>query len=239
MNHHDYWAIAEADIEIQNPVTDRKLRQLDDYCDMRDGLRVLDVGCGKAWLMRKWAEQHDIEGTGLDVNRSFLEFARNHPPKRGQITYLEGAAESLAPAPASYDVALCLGATFALGGFVQAVEWMVRAVKPGGTVVIGDLSLKHRPAVNTHQHWPLDATELAAVMQRHGTEVGALISASDADFERYASHHRHSTVRWVIQNPNHSDRDEVAEKSSADWMYYLRTIRPHLGWTILVGHKVG
>ncbi len=238
MNQNDYWAIAEADIEIQNPVTDRKLRLLDDYCDVRDGLKVIDIGCGKAWLMRQWAERYDIEGTGLETNPAFIEFARNRRLKRGAITYIEGPAENFAPEAASYDVALCLGATFALGGFVQAAEWMVRAVKTGGAVVIGDLTLKHRPAVNTHQHLPLDAIELAAVMQRHGVEVSALISASDADFERYASHHRHATIHWAVENREHPDHDEVLNKSSDDWTYYLRTIRPYLGWTIVVGHKL-
>ena len=76
MNQSDYWAIAEADIEIQNPVTDRKLRLLDDYCDVRDGLKVLDVGCGKAWVMRQWADRYDIDGTGLETNPAFLSFAR-------------------------------------------------------------------------------------------------------------------------------------------------------------------
>jgi SAM-dependent methyltransferase len=237
VNPHDYWAIAEADIEIQNPVTDRKLRLLDDYCDIRDGLKVLDIGCGKAWLMRQWAERFDIEGVGLELNPAFAAFARSHTPKRGRITVVEGPAESFVPEPASFDVALCLGATFALGGFVQSVEWMVRAVKPGGAVVVGDLSTKHRPAVNTHKHFPLDATELAAVMQRHGCEVSALISASDADFERYMSHHRHATVRWALTHRDHSDHDEVAERSTEEWNYYLRTVRPYLGWTIVVGHK--
>jgi SAM-dependent methyltransferase len=234
----DYWAIAEADIEIQNPVTDRKLRLLGDYCDIRDGLRVLDVGCGKAWLMRQWADSFDIEGTGLDTNAAFLAFARSHSPRRGRLGFVEGPADRFAPDPGSYDIALCLGATFALGGFVQAVEWMGRAVKPGGAVVVGDLSLKHRPAVNTHQHLPLDATELAAVMQRHDCEVSALISASEADFERYVSHHRHATVRWTMTHRDHADHDEVAERSLNDWNYYLRTIRPCLGWTIVVGHRI-
>lgn len=238
MKQEDYWAIAEADIEIQNPVTDRKLRLLDDYCDVRDGLKVLDVGCGKAWVMRQWADRYDIEGTGLETNPAFLSFARNRPSRRGRVTYLDGPAESFAPEAASYDVAMCLGATFALGGFVQTAEWLVRSVKVGGAVVIGDLTLKHRPAVNTHQHFPLDAIELAAVMQRHGVEVSALISASDADFERYASHHRHATIRWSIENRTHPDHDDVLNKSTDDWNYYLRTIRPHLGWTIIVGHKL-
>ena len=122
MKQEDYWAIAEADIEIQNPVTDRKLRQLDDYCDARDGIKVLDIGCGKAWLMRQWAERYDIEGTGLETNPAFLDFARRQRPARGRITYLDGPAERFVPEAASYDVALCLGATFALGGFVQSVE---------------------------------------------------------------------------------------------------------------------
>jgi hypothetical protein len=84
---------------------------------------------------------------------------------------------------------------------------------------------------------PLDATELAAVMQRHDCEVSARISSSDADFERYMSHHRHATVRWALTHKDHPDHDEVAQRSADEWNYYLRTMRPHLGWTIVVGHK--
>ncbi|MDO8359672.1 MAG: class I SAM-dependent methyltransferase, partial [Devosia sp.] len=89
MDHQDYWAIAEADIEIQNPVTDRKLRLLDDYCDIRDGMSVLDIGCGKAWVMRQWAERFAIEGTGLEINPAFLEVARRKLPARGRLQFIE------------------------------------------------------------------------------------------------------------------------------------------------------
>jgi SAM-dependent methyltransferase len=237
LDQADYWAIAEADIEIQNPITDRKLRLLDDYCDIRDGLSVLDIGCGKAWVMRQWAARFAIDGTGLETNPAFLGTARATVPARGKLTFLEGPAQAFVPRPNSYDVVLCLGASFALGGFVPAIEWMVAAAKPGGAVVIGDLTLKHRPAVNTHQHLPLDPIDLVGVVQRHGAEVSALISASDADFERYVSHHRHATLRWAREHPTHQDYDEVLDKSRDDWTYYLRTIRPLLGWTIFVARK--
>ena len=239
MQNSDYWAIAEADIEIQNPVTDRKLRLLDDYCDIRDGLRVLDIGCGKAWVMRQWAERHSIEAIGLESNPAFVAFAQSRHPARGRISYIEGPAEQFVPEPASFDVVLCLGATFALGGFVQAVDWMAAAAKPGGKVVIGDLTLKHRPPVYTHQHLPLDPVEALGVVQRHGAEVSALISASDADFERYASHHRHATLRWAREHPDHPDHEDVLNKSQDDWNYYLKTVRAMLGWTIFVGRKSG
>src|SRR5487761_2030547 len=145
MDLEQYWAIAEQDIEIQNPITDRKLRLLDDYCDVRDGLKVLDVGSGKAWVMRGWADRFEIAGTGLETNRSFIEFAIAHAPRRGRIQYLPGPAQAFRPAPNSYDIVMCLGATFALGGLVESIDWMVAAARPGGSIVVGDMTLKHRP----------------------------------------------------------------------------------------------
>ncbi|HEY4166618.1 MAG TPA: class I SAM-dependent methyltransferase, partial [Reyranella sp.] len=236
-DQQDYWAIAERDIEIQNPVTDRKLRLLDDYCDIRDGLRVLDVGCGKAWVLRQWAERFTIDGTGLETNRKFIDFARRKPPAKGKLSFVEGPADRFEAKPASYDVVMCLGAAFTLGGFVQAVDWMAAATKPGGALVIGDVTLRHRPEVYYHQHLPLDAVESLGVVQRHGADVSAMISASEADYERFVSHHRHSTLRWSRDNPDHPDRDDVLDKSNADWTDYLRTIRPLMGWTIFVGIK--
>ncbi len=110
MDEDHYWAVAEQDLEIQNPATDRKLRLLDDYCDIRDGLKILDVGCGKAWVMRQWAERFTIDGTGIDTNSKLLDFARAKKPARGKINYLEQPADSFAPEPNSYDVVMCIGA---------------------------------------------------------------------------------------------------------------------------------
>ena len=237
MDPLNYWAIAERDIEIQNPITDRKLRLLDDYCDVADGLSVLDIGCGKAWLMRQWAERHAIEGVGIDVNARFLEVARRKAPARGRLTFHNSSAKRFPVATESYDIVLCLGASFAIGDVPAALEWMVAATKPGGRVVIGDMVLKHPPVVSKGDILPPDTLGMMGILERHGAEVSATISASEADFERYASHHRHATLTWARENPQHPDHDEVLTKSRTDWLYYQRTIRPMLGWTILVGRK--
>ena len=235
MDPLNYWAIAERDIEIQNPITDRKLRLLDNYCDIRDGLSVLDIGCGKAWLMRQWAEKFAIEGVGIDVNARFLEVARRKSPARGRLTFHNRSMTGFSVAPQSYDVVMCLGATFTLGDFPQALDWMVKAAKPGGRVVVGDLTLRHPPVVHRGEILPLDTISMMNVVERHGAEVSATISASEADFERYASHHRHATLTWGRENPGHPDHAEVLKKSRADWVHYQRHIRPMLGWTIFVG----
>ena len=240
MDAMDYWAIAERDIEIQNPVTDRKLRLLDDYCDIRAGLRVLDIGCGKAWVMRRWAEKHDISGTGLEINPHFVRFAREAATAKGiagKLEFIEGPAADFKPEPASYDIALCLGAGFALGGFVQALEWMANVVRPGGSIVIGDITLRHRPSHPIDERLPHDALDSIGVIERHGAEVSATISASEADFERYISHHRHATLAWAREHPDHPDHADVLKRSRDEWMYYLRTVRPYLGWTIFTARR--
>lgn len=241
MDDQFYWDIAERDIEIQNPITDRKLRLLDDYCDIRDGLRVLDVGCGKAWVLRQWAERFEIEGVGLEINRRFIDTATRLAARRGighRLQFIEGRALDYKPEPQGFDIVMCLGATFALGGFVETLEWMAAAAKPGASLVVGEITLKHRPIV---QHGPLthDATQRIAVIERHGAEVSATISASEADFERYASHHRHSTLIWAREHPHHPNVADVLSKSRADWMYFQQTIRAQFGWTIFVARRAG
>ena len=241
MDDQLYWSIAERDIEIQNPVTDRKLRLLDDYCDIRDGLRVLDVGCGKAWVMRQWAARFDIEATGLEVNRRFIDVARRSALEKGishRLALLHGPALEFKPEPQGYDIVLCLGATFALGGFVEALEWMAAATRPGGTIVVGDITLKHRPPTHS-KPLPHDTVEAMAIIERHGAEVSATISASEADFERYASHHRHNVLVWGRENPGHPESEAFLRRSRADWMTYQQQIRPMLGWTVFVARRAG
>lgn len=239
MDNLNYWAIAERDIEIQNPITDSKLRLLDTYCGVVDGVSVLDIGCGKAWLMRQWAERYAIEGVGIDINARFLEVARRRSPARGRLTLHNASVKGFRIEPASYDIVLCLGASFALGGVPQAIEWMMDAAKPGGRVVLGDMVLRHPPVVPKGDILPPDTQGLAGIVERHDAEVTATITASEADFESYASHHRHATLTWARENPTHPDHAAVLEKSTADWAHYQRTIRPMLGWAIIVGRKPG
>lgn len=240
MQMMDYWAIAERAIEIQNPITDRKMRLLDDYCALRDGLRVLDVGCGKGWLLRQWAERCDIHGTGLDINPHFIRFAEAAAARKGlgaRLRFVHGPALAYAPEPASFDIVLCLGASFALGGFVEALDWMAGAVRPGGSLVVGEMTLRHHPSFPIGVVLPHDAADSIALIERHGAEVSATISASEADFERYVSHHRQATLAWGREHADHPDHAEVLRQSRADWTHYLKIIRPYFGWTIFVARR--
>src|SRR3569833_882507 len=82
--------------------------------------------------MRQWSDRYAIEGTGLERNPVFLDFARRRRPARGHLDYIEGPAEDFVPEPNSYEVDLCLGAPIAHGGIVLVVVWLVAVLRPGG-----------------------------------------------------------------------------------------------------------
>jgi len=68
MHFTKFFSVVERDLEILNPTSHEKLMLLADYCSVREGDRVLDVGSGKGYMLRRWAERFGIEGTGLEIN---------------------------------------------------------------------------------------------------------------------------------------------------------------------------
>ena len=55
MNRFEFFATIERYHTIQNPTSQEKLDLAARYCGIRDGMRVLDVGCGKGWMLRRLA----------------------------------------------------------------------------------------------------------------------------------------------------------------------------------------
>ncbi|WP_167757910.1 SAM-dependent methyltransferase [Deinococcus fonticola] len=127
MNFLEFFAIAEQDRDILNPIGPEKLEKVAAYAGLRDGLSVLDVGSGKGALLRQWARNWDIRGVGLELNPAFVQQARELTQAAGlteKLSFWEGKALDFPVKVAGYDVVVCLGATFAIGTFSEAVAWM-------------------------------------------------------------------------------------------------------------------
>jgi cyclopropane fatty-acyl-phospholipid synthase-like methyltransferase len=132
MNRIEFFATIERYHTIQNPTSEEKLDLAARYCAVRDGMRVLDVGCGKGWMLRRLASRFDIRATGLEINRTFAAEARAQSAAQGlsgRIEIVQGDAMDYRAEPASFDLVMCIGASLALGGFESALDWMSRAAK--------------------------------------------------------------------------------------------------------------
>ncbi len=98
-------------------------------------LKLLDVAIGDGvyldWLPADWSV------VGIDVSTSQLDACRKRAVGR-DLTLILGEAEDLPVQDGRFDAALSIGGFNYFNDPEKALREMVRAVKPGGTIVVSD-----------------------------------------------------------------------------------------------------
>jgi len=113
---------------LDAPMTER-LRRL-------GGGRALDVGCGEGRFCRILRAE-GFEPVGLDPTVELLEAARAKDPEG---TYVEGRAEALDFADGSFDLVVSCLSLIDIEPAQQAIAEMARVLKPGGTLLVANLT---------------------------------------------------------------------------------------------------
>jgi SAM-dependent methyltransferase len=124
------WALF-APLEL---ITTPPAAQLVNFAGIRKDQKVLDVGCGTG-VVAVTAARRGAKVTGLDLTPALLERARvNAQMADVAVEFIEGDAEKLPFADASFDAVLSqFGHMFAPRPDV-AISEMLRVLKPGGTI---------------------------------------------------------------------------------------------------------
>lgn len=101
--------------------------------------KVLDVACGTgrhAQMFHSWGLQVEA----ADISPAMLDAGRRRYGEPTGLRWVERGFDAPVPQPACFDVALCVGNSLALAPDVATVEravgQMMRAVRPGGAIVI-------------------------------------------------------------------------------------------------------
>jgi SAM-dependent methyltransferase len=100
------------------------------------GGRALDVGCGEGRFCRI-LRREGFDPVGLDPTSELLAAARTRDPDG---TYVEGRAEALDFADASFDLVVSCLSLIDIEPAGQAIAEMVRVLKPGGTLLVANLT---------------------------------------------------------------------------------------------------
>ena len=243
MNRLRYHELLEADHDIQNPMSAEKLRRMVDYLNIEDGDRIVDVGSGKGWLMCELAATRRVHITGLEFSRVFADAAA----RRLASTRLIGSAEIVfGPAlehaiPAQpYDIALCIGATMALGDIEGALDWMSAAVRPGGRIAIGEPFVRKpmpRLMQARRQEYTRSLADLGEAFRVSGLDLTGIVASSEDDWDHYECQHWRAAANFLAAHPDDPDAAEVRTKSDADRASYLAEEREGFGWAIFVARK--
>jgi hypothetical protein len=135
----------------------------------------------------------------------------------------------------AFDVATCIGATFAFGGFQQTIQTLKRAINAQGRLGIGEtfwLSNQVPPQYAQKQTTTYTEPELAQFARNEGFELEYLIRSSRDDFDRYVSDSWYGLIRWLEENPNHPDYEQVFKFYRSDQDDYLRFQSQYMGWAM-------
>ena len=129
------------------------------WCGVRDGARVLDVGCGTGFFSRLLASGPErVSTVGVDLEAPFIEYARGAAARRGlDIEFLVGDALDLPFADESFDVVASHTFLTVVPDPQRAMAEMLRVLKPGG-VVASVTPLAFIPSVMSPGDWPQDCT---------------------------------------------------------------------------------
>lgn len=101
---------------------------------VRDGQRILDVGCGTGSLSRALlAHGSSIQVTGIDPTQEYVDFARS-AITNPRACFTVGTAEQLAFADGSFDGALALLVVQDFEDVQRSIAEMARVTRSGGAV---------------------------------------------------------------------------------------------------------
>jgi protein-L-isoaspartate O-methyltransferase len=238
-----YFVVAEAAHEIQNPTSPENLLRLGRLLGLRPESRVLDIASGRGGPAVLLAGEHGCRWHGVELSPDFHAVAVERVATArlaDRVTFELGDGAAATHEAESYDVALCLGASFVYGSLADTVDALAPAVRPGGYVVVGEPYWRRLPLLDDYedrqQPWTtLEGTVL--VFETSGLPVVAVIASSEDDWDRYETLHWQTVEHWLAENSDDADAPEIRERHNAYKRTYLRHQREYLGWAIFVGWK--
>ncbi len=152
----------------------------------KNGLRVLDVGCGGGYLPEELTRLLSLT-TGVDSSRASIAAARAHAMQTGlQVAYRVARAESLPFADAVFDVVTCCDVLEHVDDLDRTLDEAARVLKPGGIIIYDTINrtfmtwlgvifvaqefplTRFFPAKTHDWHMFIRPDELTAALLRHG-----------------------------------------------------------------------
>jgi SAM-dependent methyltransferase len=239
-------AVAHGDLAIWNPVGEPALRRLADGLPLPPAPRVLDVGCGPGALLVLLAARRGASGVGVDpaaVPAARARRALAAAGAEGRIEIREEPFDASRLAPASFDLAACVGSSHAVGDAAAALASLAPLVRPGGLVLLGEGFWEREPDPGYLAF--LDARREDyrdhAGTEALGREAGLVPLASEAcsreDWDRYEDAYAANVERFVAANPADPDAAAMLARIRPWREAYLRWGRDTLGFGLYLSRR--
>ena len=101
------------------------------------GAKLLDVGCGAGYAMKKASEELGCDCYGIDPDPGGHGVGRYSANSTSGLRITKGESEKLPFEDSSFDVVYCSHVLEHVKDEIQSLKEMKRVLKSGGTLVIG------------------------------------------------------------------------------------------------------
>jgi SAM-dependent methyltransferase len=139
MNRLKLTDIGHRHLRFANPIGESKIDRLIDLLPLKKSQTALDIGAGKCEFLLRLIRRYRVAAVGVDIRPDVA------PKSRGRLRVIIQDAKRFEPAR-PFDVAACIGATHALGGYLPTLKALTGWVKPGGFIVVGEGFWMKEPA---------------------------------------------------------------------------------------------
>lgn len=247
MDKWKYYDIRHKNHLLCNPINQDKFERLCRLLRLEQGARVLDIACGKGEFLVRLAELYDVSGVGIDISpyciNDCLLKHRNRVPN-SDIKFIEMDGAKYKPETyESFDLAMCIGATWVYGGYRRTIQALKMMTKPGGLIIVGEAFWLKEPSQEYLEASGMKREEIdtydnnVEVGEKEGlTCIYSLVSNHD-DWDHYEWLKWWATDDYVRTHFHNPDIPELLDRSRQEKENYLRWERDTLGWAIYVFRK--
>jgi SAM-dependent methyltransferase len=235
--------IAETHNRILNPFTEDQLMLLGEICRLSTGMKQLDLACGKAEMLCRWAQKHGIHGVGVDISAVFLDAAKKRASElevTQQLTFVQGDAGQYPQATPDFEVVSCIGATWIGEGLIGTLELMKPALKTGGLLLVGEPYWVDPPPEEAYSALGVgrnDYVSLYGTLDRFescGLRLVEMVLAHHAGWDRYEAPQWMAVDNFINAHPDDPDAPALAEWIRANRRAYLKYGRRYFNWGVFV-----
>ncbi len=230
-----------------NPMTLEKMDELVGLLRLSRGAEVLDIACGKAELLIRLAAMYGITGVGVDLSPYCVEEANRKRLQRTPDANLEfvclDGAEYQPDKPESFDLAMCIGASWVWNGHRDTLLALAEMTKPGGLIMVGEPFWEKEPP---KEYLDFERIKQEDFATHHGnvliaedeglTFLYSAVSSLD-DWDRYEGLRWYAAAEYVRTHPCDPDLPKITERVTRSRESYLRWGRDCLGWAIYLFRK--